>query len=318
MNAPATLGAFAVALAVVFGGAAAVGSAAGPVGYATEDPHGSPHGVAGTPADGGHGEHGAENAAADGAPAAPSPDDTAPGGLALSQDGYTLRLVQDQLPAGQPATLGLTITGPDGRPVTRYTPTHDKELHLVVVRRDLSGFQHVHPTRDDAGAWTVPMTLPRAGDYRVFADFAPGDSTTAMTLGTDLSVAGAYAPQPLPAPQPTATVDGYTVALNGELVAGQESALTLTVSKDGTPVTDLQPYLAAYGHLVALRDGDLAYLHVHPDGKPGDGRTPSGPGITFYATAPTAGDYGLFLDFQHQNVVRTAAFTVRATGGTGA
>jgi hypothetical protein len=88
--------------------------------------------------------------------------------------------------------------------------------------------------------------------------------------------------------------------------------LTLTVSLAGRPVTDLQPYLGAYGHLVALRDGDLAYLHVHPDGEPGDGRTRPGPGITFYATVPSAGSYGLFLDFQHQGVVRTAAFTATA------
>ena len=84
------------------------------------------------------------------------------------------------------------------------------------------------------------------------------------------------------------------------------------MSRDGAPVTDLQPYLAAYGHLVALRDGDLAYLHVHPAGAPGDGVTPAGPGITFYATIPSAGDYGLFLDFQHDGVVRTAAFIAHA------
>ena len=104
----------------------------------------------------------------------------------------------------------------------------------------------------------------------------------------------------------------------GQLVAGQESQLTLSVSKDGAPVTDLQPYLAAYGHLVALRSGDLAYLHVHPAGEPGDGVTPAGPGIAFYATAPSAGDYRLFLDFQHNGVVRTAAFTMRAEESQGA
>ena len=107
-------------------------------------------------------------------------------------------------------------------------------------------------------------------------------------------------------------VDGYTVTLAGDLVAGQSSELTLSVSRDGVPVTDLQPYLAAYGHLVALRDGDLAYLHVHPAGAPGDGVTPAGPGITFSATIPSAGDYGLFLDFQHDGVVRTAAFIAHA------
>ena len=87
----------------------------------------------------------------------------------------------------------------------------------------------------------------------------------------------------------TATVDGYTVTLAGDLVAGEHSMLTLSVSKDGRPVTDLQPYLGAYGHLVALREGDLAYLHVHPGGEPGDGRTKPGPDIEFGAEVPSAG-----------------------------
>jgi len=86
------------------------------------------------------------------------------------------------------------------------------------------------------------------------------------------------------------------------------------VARGGQPVTDLQPYLAAYGHLVALRDGDLAYPHVHPAGAPGDGATQPGPDITFFATAPSAGVYRLFLDFRHGDVVRTAEFTVRADG----
>ena len=61
-----------------------------------------------------------------------------------------------------------------------------------------------------------------------------------------------------------------------------------------------------------MRAGDLAYLHVHPAGASGDGVTPAGPGITFYATAPSNGDYRLFLDFRHAEVVRTAEFTVHA------
>jgi hypothetical protein len=115
----------------------------------------------------------------------------------------------------------------------------------------------------------------------------------------------------------TASADDYTVTVEGILVPGTSSTLTLTVAKDGAPVTDLQPYLAAYGHLVALRDGDLAYLRVHPDGHPGDGRTSPGPQITFHVEVPTAGTYGLFLDFQHQDVVRSVAFTAVA-GPTGA
>jgi hypothetical protein len=195
--------------------------------------------------------------------------------------------------------------------VTAYDTAHDEDLHLIAVRRDLTGYQHVHPDLAEDGTWSVPLELT-AGTWRLFADFDPAGDDAALVLGTDVAVAGQYTPQPLPEPSRTAAVDDYTVTLDGELAPGSESELTLTVARDGVPVTDLQPYLAAYGHLVALRDGDLAYLHVHPAGEPGDGATRPGPDITFYATAPSAGDYRLFLDFRHGDVVRTAEFTVRA------
>ena len=69
-------------------------------------------------------------------------------------------------------------------------------------------------------------------------------------------------------------------------------------------------YLGAYGHLVALRAGDLAYLHVHPEGAPGDGATEPGPEVVFFAEVPSPDRYHLYLDFKHDGVVRTAAFTV--------
>ena len=94
--------------------------------------------------------------------------------------------------------------------------------------------------------------------------------------------------------------------------------LTLSVSRGGKPVGDLQPYLGAYGHLVALRASDLAYLHVHPMGEAGDATTVSGPDVAFHTTFPSPGAYRLFLDFQHRDVVRTAAFTVTVGGQAGA
>ena len=97
----------------------------------------------------------------------------------------------------------------------------------------------------------------------------------------------------------------------GELVAGTESELTLTVSRDGQPVMDLEPYLGALGHLVAIREGDLAYLHVHPlDETEGAG----GP-MRFAVEVPTAGRYALFFDFSHGGVVRTASLLATANAG---
>ena len=295
MNTAAKLSAYGAALALFVAGAYAVGTAVGPFStVAASDA--APSGAEAA----GHGD------THSGTVAEAATDQ--PAGLASSRGGYTLTPTD---PTPEAGSFSFQITGPDGAPVTAFDVEHDKRMHLIVVRRDTTGFQHVHPEMAPDGTWTVPLTLPAGGSYRAFADFAPTGGA-ATTLGVDLAVPGAFEPVEH-APSRTAQVDGYTVELTGELVPGRSSSLTLTVSKDGQPVTDLQPYLAAYGHLVALREGDLAYLHVHPDGEPGDGVTPAGPQIEFVAEVPSAGSYRLFLDFQHGGVVRTAEFTV-ATG----
>jgi hypothetical protein len=232
----------------------------------------------------------------------------------VSQDGYTLAPETTTIEPGKATDFRFSVIGPEGRPVTGYQTLHDKKLHFIVVSRDLGAFQHLHPELAGDGVWSVKLTLPAAGDYRAFADFAP-EGGPGLTLGADLHAVGDYKPKALPVANRTTTVDGYTVELDGILTPGASSKITLKVSKDGRPVTDLQPYLGAYGHLVALRAGDLAYLHVHPDGEPGDGRTQPGPEITFYAEVPSRGDYRLFLDFQHEGDVRTAAFTLQTGQG---
>ncbi|MGP3962316.1 hypothetical protein ACTWPT_40625 [Nonomuraea sp. 3N208] len=299
MNTAAKLGSYVLGLAVVFGGALGVGKVVGPVGTPPAEDHAT-MAMATPAASAGHGEHATDQAKSD-----------TPGGLQVSENGYTLTPLTAAIKPDEPTDFRFTVTGPNGKPVTDYEVEHDKKLHFIVVSRDLTTFQHLHPEMTSDGVWSVKLTLPAAGTYRAFADFAPTGGS-ALTLGTDLFVAGDYEPRALPETSRTASVDGYEVTLDGELAPGQSSKLTLKVSKDGEPVTDLQPYLGAYGHLVALRARDLAYLHVHPDGEPGDGTTQPGPEIVFYAEVPSVGDYRLFLDFQHDGEVRTADFTLGA------
>ncbi|WP_200213703.1 hypothetical protein [Micromonospora coerulea] len=289
MNTATKLSGFALGLAAVFGAAYGVGQVAGPVAPAAEARH--------DPADTGHGGHDADPGAT---------AEHLPGGLLVSDRGYTLQPVT--APTGE---FAFRITGPDGAPVTRYDVAHDKRMHLIVARRDLSGFQHVHPELAADGTWRVGSPLAGPGVWRAFADFTPTGGEP-LTLGVDVTVPGPLDSRPLPAPATSVTVDGYTVTLAGVPQPGRTTELTLTVSRDGQPVTDLQPYLGAYGHLVALRQGDLAYLHVHPHGAPGDGRTPAGPAVTFSAEVPSAGSYRLYLDFRHGDAVHTAEFTVVA------
>ena len=311
MNTKAKLSAYGAALALLAGGGFAVGTAVGPSSAtATAESSSGGHGAmpGSVPAgaeDTGHGDtH--SGTVAGGTVAGAATDQ--PSGLASSRGGYTFTPTVSTLTAATTSDFTFRITGPEGAPVTAFDVEHDKQMHLIVVRRDTTAYQHVHPEMSPDGTWTVPLTVPAGGSYRAFADFRPTGGE-ASTLGVDLDVVGQYTPVEH---QPTRTVqvDGYQVDLAGDLAPGQASGLTLTVTRDGRPVTDLQPYLAAYGHLVALRDGDLAYLHVHPDGSPGDGRTPAGPEIRFVADVPSAGTYRLFLDFQHDGVVRTAEFTV--------
>ncbi|MFI9028223.1 hypothetical protein [Streptomyces sp. NPDC053560] len=310
------VGVFAAALAATFGAAYGAGNAVDPVVDGTGTRHGQ-H-AAGSEEERGadaHGEHG-EGAAESGAAGRGA---ATPGGPQVAERGYTLDLKdlkKSDIKAKAPAELRFAIVRDGtGRPVTAYQQEHGKELHLIVASRDLTVYRHLHPTRAADGTWSTPVELPAAGGYRVFADFTPKGEKEGLTLGSDLAVTGSAERTELPEHATTATVDGYDVRLDGHLVPGKPGELSLRVTKDGEPVRDLQPYLGAYGHLVALRAGDLAYLHVHPNGEPGDGRTKPGPEVSFTATAPSKGTYRLFLDFRHKGTVRTAAFTVHAGGG---
>jgi len=201
------------------------------------------------------------------------------------------------LAAGTPRTFTFRVL--DGSGATLRTGAFQIEqgrrMHLIVVRRDLRHFQHLHPTQDADGAWTVPIRLPAPGVYLAYADFQTAG--TRQALGVDLFAAGRFQPQALPAPSTTAHVDGYDVALASSHDAGR---LSFTVSRDGAPVTDLQPYLGARGHLVMLRVGDLAYEHVHPLAHGA---------LAFDTGHAGPGTYRLFLQFRHGDAVHTAAFT---------
>jgi hypothetical protein len=262
----------------------------------------------------GHGGH----MAADEEHAMPDPEMAAVRGLAASEAGMTLRLEQEKLKPGRRAQLAFTVEAEDGSAVTDFEVEHEKRMHLIVVRRDMQGFQHLHPEMSASGRWSTPITIANGGTYRVFADFKHRGSN--RTLAGDIDVSGGGAED---APFPTntdraATDTGYDVSLaTPDMSAGDESRLEFTVSRDRQPV-EVAPYLGADGHLVALRESDLAYLHVHPMGAEhggeeehgGDGEheMPLHGPVTFETTFPSEGRYALFLQFKHEGSVHTARF----------
>lgn len=296
---PATkLGAYGLVLAVALGGGALVGKAVGPV----DDPDPAAHD--------GEGEHraAAGDAHTTGAPEGAA--DLVPAGLQTAEDGYVLDAAETILPAPSTDDFRFRILGPDGTAVRDFEADHERELHLIVVGTDLASYAHLHPERGGDGTWSVPLGPLAPGTYRAFADFAVAGGPE-LTLGVDIAVPGEAAYSPLPAAAGVATIDGYDVTVTGAPVAGEAAELALAVSQDGRPVDDLEPYLGAFGHLVAIRSGDLGYLHVHPLGdEPPGPAVRGGPDVRFAVEVPSPGDYRLFFDFSHGGTVRTASFTV--------
>jgi hypothetical protein len=176
-------------------------------------------------------------------------------------------------------------------------------VHLIVVRRDFVGYQHVHPKLQADGSWSVPLTLVAPGAYRAYADFEVDGAKT--VLGHDLFVAGAFTPAPLPAVRHSVRADGFEIALTHDaLHANVATKLHFAISRNGKPVPAFDNYVGHRGHLVALRDGDLSYSHVHPEPDAEVGE------IVFHTELPSAGSYRLFLQFKVAGVVHTAPFTV--------
>ena len=281
LGAPARLAVFALGLALVGGIAALAGAATGHGRVATED----------TRAD--------AMAMGQMSPA----DRSRANGLASVAGGYAFVPVRTTLPRAQRTTFRFRIVDNRGRAFRGFDLDGGVRLHLIVVRRDFAGYQHVHPKLQADGSWAVPLELRAPGVYRAFADFEIGGRKT--VLGHDLFVPGSFAPAPSAAAATVAATDGFTVRLTHDpLHANAATRLHFAVSRDGRPLQSFDTYVGHRGHLVALRDGDLSYSHVHPEPDAEVGE------IVFHTDLPSAGSYRLFLQFKVAGVVHTAPFTV--------
>lgn len=203
--------------------------------------------------------------------------------------------------AGKPGVLTLSLSKA-GAPITDPVLAHTKPLHVVVVRADLAEYLHVHPTLSADGTWSTDLTFPSGGEWRIVADvlLAEGDKEVNYALGSTIKVAGSATPFTLPAPSDSVEVDGYTVNVQGGF-ALEHGMLIATITKDGNAV-ELDDYLGAKGHLVAISLEEGVYAHQHPHSDM--------PGMLHFMTeVPKAGTYRLFLQFSVGGKIRLATFT---------
>ena len=200
------------------------------------------------------------------------------------------QLVADGVSDG---TATFHLKAADGTTVTDFTEAHGAVLHTIIIRPDLSDFNHVHPIIGADGSWSVEMPAP--GPWHVVFDSTPAGASGPIVVSANLDDEIAIDTVPLQAPDDTVEVDGMVITRVGFTF--------MLETADGGPVTGLEPYLGQSSHLVATRQGDLAYTHLHPSADMAD-MFMFGGGIT------EPGTYRMFLQFGRNGGVLTVPFTV--------
>ncbi len=242
-------------------------------------------------------------------------DDTTDSGntgeSALKEDDVK---VNYSFPDGNPKSeqenkLKIQVQNINGNPIENFDISHEKKLHLIVVSKDLSYFNHIHPVLKDNGLFEITTQFPAGGEYKLFADFIPTGSSV-MTKSEWVKVEGKEVESIPIQPDITLTksVDGKEVTFTADqLKAGEEVMLTFTIHDEKTkePITNLQQYLGAVGHVVALTEDAEQYLHVHPMEEKA-----TGPDAKFMTTFPESGIYKIWGQFQHENEVFTVPFVI--------
>jgi hypothetical protein len=219
------------------------------------------------------------------------------------------------VPVRRPVRLQLTVRDrATNEAVAQFDELHERLMHLFVVSSDLQYFDHVHPTPAKDGSFEIPLTLPRAGAYRLVADLLPtggAPQTLQHTVLTSGHTTGG-ARHPEPQVETLEAVDGDVRArlVMAGARTGEDAHLVveLTDGPSGAPVTDVEPYLGAWGHMF-LASLDLAdVVHSHPLLEE---TTAGGPAITFQTLFARSGWYRVWTQVQRRGRLLTFGFTVR-------
>jgi len=231
--------------------------------------------------------------------------------------------------ANESFLLTFDITHPKSRVrIKDFNIFHDMPFHLFIVSQDLNYFAHIHPKQGSDGKFSIETSLPRPGAYLVYCDIFPVGGLphvvqrNLMTAGFEGDLFAQRA-QLEPDQVLSKSVAGMSVnlTLNPGVPAGGKNVTLnyrLVDEKTNKPVTDLQPYLGAWGHTLILSEDGRDYIHSHPSQLIPDGadRTQlrGGPDISFEAFLPHAGRYRIWSQFQRNNEVITVSFTFAAKG----
>lgn len=232
--------------------------------------------------------------------------------------------------AGSPVKLRFTLTHPrTGEQVKDFHILHDRPFHLFIVSQDLSLFEHLHPDLQKDGSLTIETTFPKDGPYRIYCDFFPVGGLPQVAF-LNLITAGfaddilASQARLTPDQELKKTADGIRFNLRldpARCFAGQPVTLIYNLADAATdqPITDLQPYLGAWGHTLILSEDGSDYLHSHPTemipaemipDRVDRSKLTSKPEVRFETFFPHPGNYRIWSQFMRGGRLTTVSFTI--------
>lgn len=210
--------------------------------------------------------------------------------------------------AGQVTKLRFRILDPrKGTLVRKFELMHERLFHLFVISEDLSYFVHEHPEQLSSGEFLLELPLPYGGPHRLLTDFFPMEGTPQMNAQT-LYVAGprnaaARALAPDLTPQEGENLRARMRTEPEQPLAGFKTLLFFELEGRTEPLR-LNPYLGAWGHMLAGSWDLVDMVHTHPFIADG------GPKLQFNLIFPRAGLYRVWVQFQNRGTVNTVAFTI--------
>src|SRR5262249_12355027 len=141
---------------------------------------------------------------------------------------------------------------------------HGHEMHLFLVRDDLTQLAHLHPVHT-GDHFVAQLPSLSAGTYRLFADivFEGGFPQTGIA---DVALPALTCPPVGGDDSSWASGDdlgGAKIAWDRPATLRAGVALPLKFHVDGAV---LEPYMGMAGHAVILRRDASVFAHIHPSG----------------------------------------------------
>lgn len=205
------------------------------------------------------------------------------------------------------------VDGVNGTQIKDFQIVHDKLMHLVGLKSDLTTYQHVHPTLQRDGTFTQVVTFPSKGVYNFFAEFQPRGGESSISKSSIVTSGGSDIPANITISPLTQNFGDYQVQLlTRDIPVGRTVPITFRVldARRGKPITDLEPYLSSFGHLVAVSENSKTYLHIHPSYTVTSQQDRGGPEVEFLTLFSKPGKYKLYFQFERKGEVTLAEYGV--------